>query len=398
MLIGSLGAFGSFINLHLEQVVGLTGSQIGFVTFIGLVVTVVMNPIWGYIADKSGKHTLLLKMAFFAAVAVGTLYFSSRNFFMIVIVVILFEGLRAPMVPMMEYLSTNYADKYHYDFGKIRVYASWGFMLIAMASGFMVAGLEFEIFGHSLAFTGFMSLEFAAFGIFIIMNFLALILCFSLPKPEQKGDPVTTVKKKAFGKKDVKELLTNQRFVFILVLTMFGFMVLESAWGYATMHLVTVLEASESIVSWLAFFMVAPEVVILPLGTILMLKTGFKNWYILSLITMIGRLLVYSFATSPMVFAFGGMVHGLMIVMHITGTIAYIRRVVEPRTLGLALTILASSMALSRALFSFAFGWVYENISSFAVFQIAAGIVLLALIMAVKSKHLKTVGDEIGVA
>ena len=394
MFIGSLGSFLNFINLHLEQVVGLTGSQIGFVTFLGFITTVIMNPIWGYIADKTGKHVLLLKMAFLSAVAIGALYYGARNFLLVIIVVILFEGLRAPTMPMLEYLSSNYCEKHHYDFGKVRVFASWGFLLVAMATGFMVAGLEFEVLGRSLGFAGFITLEFATFGIFMIMNAVALLLMFFLPTSDKKAPEVTTNHQKSFGKKDVLELLTNWRFVFILILTMVGFVTVEAAFSYSTMHLVTVLEASEAIVSWLAFFMVVPELVLLPLGTLLVMKFGFKNWYVLTLLTMMFRLGIYAFTTNPLIFALGGTVHGLMIVMHTIGTIAYIRKVVSPKALGLAFTILASSMALSRAVLSFLFGWVYENIDSFTVFRIAALIVFAAFVMALKSKNLREVGAK----
>lgn len=397
MFIGSLGSFINFINLYLSQVVGLPASQIGFITSIGLITTVVMNPIWGYLADKTGKHILILKMAFLSAAGIGALYYGARSFLLILIVVILFESLRAPMMPMLEYISSNYCEKYQYDFGKVRVFGSWGFLLVAMATGFMVAGLELELFGRTLGFDGFISLEFATFGIFIMMNVVAFILLFLLPKADRKTRKVSAHHQKTFGKQEVKELLTNRRFVFILVLTMIGFMTVESAYSYATMHLVETLGASASIVSWMTFFMVVPEVILLPLGTGLTLKFGFKNWYVFTFLTMILRLGIAVFATSPLLFAVSGTVHALMIVMHTIGTIAYIRKVVSPNALGLAFTMLASSIALSRATLSFIFGWIYENMNSFATFRIAALVVLVALVMAVKSKHLKEVGDEIGV-
>ena len=398
MFVGSIGSFGSFINLHLEQVVGLTGSQIGFVTFLGLIATVIMNPIWGYLADKTGKHILLLKIAFFSAAVIGGLYYGARGFLMVILAVILFEGLRAPIMPMLEYISTNYCEKYTYDFGKVRVFASWGFLLITMATGFMVAGLEVELFGHLITFGGFMSLEFATFGILMIMSTLALVLMFLLPKEGLKAHKNGDHHQKSFGKKEVKALLTNRPFVFILILTMVGLMTVESAFSYSTMHLVTVLEASENIVSFLAFFMVAPEVILLPFGTVLMWKFGFKKWYVLTLVTMIVRLGVYSFTENPFVFALGGSVHGIMIIMHVIGTITYIRKVVAPKSLGLAFTLLAASMALSRAFLSFMFGWIYENVNSFAVFRVAVLIVCVALGMAIKSKYLKEVGDKIRAA
>ena len=397
VLFGSFGAFASFLNLHFEQVVGLTGSQIGFITFVGMIAAVIMNPISGYIADKTGAHELILRITFFAAAALGAIYAGSQHFLLIVIVSAVFEGLRAPISPMIDYLSTSYCVKHQYDYGKVRVYASWGFLSVAMATGFMVAGFELDIFGHSIGFPGFISLEFAAFGIFIIMSSLGVILSCLLPKPDKTLKQGKEVAKKGFEKKDVRALLRNRRFVFIVVLSMVGFMALESAYGFATMHIVTSLGASENFVSWLVFFMVGPELLIVPLGTVLVFKMGLKNWYIFSLMTMIFRLLVYSFAVSPLVFALGGMVHAIMVVMHVAGTFAYVRHVVEPKVLGLAFTILSSSLLLSRAFFSFAYGFIYENVSSFAVFQFAAIIVSIALLMAIKSKHLKEVGAEIGI-
>jgi len=395
MFIGSIGSFGSFINLHLEQVVGLTGSQIGFVAFLGLIVTVIMNPIWGYIADKSGKHVLLLKMAFLGTVAIGALYYGSRSFLLIVISVIFFEGLRAPIMPLLEFISTNYCAKYNYDFGRVRVIASWGFLIVAMATGFMVAGLEFELFGRLVSFAGFISLEFATFGILIIMSAIAFLLLFLLPNTSKKENEVTNYQDPSFGKRDVKDLLTNRRFVFILAFTMVGFVTVDTLFLYSTMHLVTVLGASENIVSWIAFFAVVPELILLPFGTVLIMKFGFRNWYIFTVLTMILRLAICSFTTSPLIFALSGGVHALMIIMHVIGTISYIRKVVSPSVLGLALTVLASASALSRAVMSFIFGWIYEHINSFAVFRVATLIVLVALVMAIKSKNLKEVGAEI---
>jgi len=397
MLVGSFGAFLNFINLYLEQVVGLTGSQIGFITFAGLIATVIMNPVWGYLADKTGKHVFFLKLTFLSAAIMGAIYSGSRSFMMIIIVSIIFEGMRAPIMPLLDYISTNFSEKYRYDYGKIRVFASLGFLLVAMATGFMVAGAEFEWFGRSIGFAGFLSIEFATFGIFIVMNAVASLLLFFLPKQEGEIENVKTSTKKAFGKQEIQALLSNRPFLFILILTMLGFMTLESVFSYFSMHLVTTLGASESIVSWIAFFMVTPELIVLPLGTVLITKFGFKNWYVLSFITMLIRLVIYSFTTIPLIFAAAGVLHTIMVVMHFTGTISYIRKVVPTSVLGLSFTVLASAMALSRGVLSFLFGWLYENINSFAVFQVAILLVLIGLIMTLKSKYLKEIGDEIEV-
>ena len=393
MLFGSFGSFGSFINLYLEQIVGLTGSQIGTVILLGVITTVVMNPVWGYLADKTGRHVLLLKMGFLSSAVIGAIYARANNFLMILVIVILFEAMRAPIMGMLEYISTNYSEKYGYDYGKIRVFASLGFLIVAMLTGFMVAGLSLEFSGLVIDFDGFIGLEFATFGIFIFLNLIAVFILFLLPKSEITQESKVSDQPPVFRKNDVVQLLLNRRFIFILILTMVGFMTVESAFSYSTMHLVTVLHAPENIVSWNALIMVTPELILLPIGTMLMLKFGFKNWYVFSIVTMICRLLIYGFATSPFMFIFGGIFHGIMIVMHISGTLLYIRKVVPANVLGLAFTILASSMAFSRGLLSFVFGWLYE-VNSFFVFRVAAAIVLIALVMAVRSGALNEVEKE----
>lgn len=395
ILFGSFAAFGSFINLYLEQVVGLTGSQIGFIMFIGLVTTVVMNPIWGYLADLTGRHVLFLKIGFFSSVILGGLYYSARTFLLICLVVVALDALRAPIIGMLEFISTSYSEAANYDYGKVRVFASIGFLLTAVVTGILVGGLDVYVGSWHVMIPGLVSLEFATFGIFIVLNALAGIVLFFLPK-QRLSEPVQTVVK--VEKSERQEALTlakNRPFVFILLLTMLGFMTVESAFSYATMHLVGVLEAPESIVSLNAFFMVTPELILLPIGTALMMKMGFKNWYLFSILTMVLRLVIYGFATTPFVFILGGTVHAVMIVMHISGTMMFIRRVVPVHQLGLAFTLLASAMALSRAVLSLLFGWLFEFVSSFAVFRVAIVFVLIAFVLALKNKDLKIVGAHL---
>jgi len=94
------------------------------------------------------------------------------------------------------------------------------------------------------------------------MNALAVGLLFFLPKQAAETNETKTRDKKSFERKDIRALFTNRPFIFILILTMLGFMVLESTFSFSTMHLVTTLGASEGIISWVAFFRVAPELIV----------------------------------------------------------------------------------------------------------------------------------------
>ena len=381
MFAGSNGAFINFINLHLSQVVGLTGTQIGLVSFLGMMAMMLLNPVWGYVGDKTGKHTTLVKVSILLAILAGAFYFNARTIGTVIVAVILLEGGRAALFPLLELIATNFCAKEKMDFGRIRVFASIGFMSIAMLTGFLIDG-------------GILSLQLATFGVFITLCSGALFLSFQLPKPAPK-EAVDTEGKKGFSKADVTGLLKNKKFLYIVLLSMISLVTVEAASTYSSLHLVEELGASEGIMSWLVLFMVAPEILLLPLGAVIVKKVGFKNWYVIALLTMILRLGVYAFTTSVALFVAVSMVHGVMICMQVAGNITYVRKVVEPNVLGLAFTLLASLMAFSRAVLSYVFGWVYENMDGFAVFRIGTLLLIVAFGMVIGSKKLNEVEAQL---
>lgn len=390
---GANGAVMNFINLHLEQVVGLTGSEIGLVAMVSMVLLIVINPIWGYLGDKTGKHVLLFKVSFFATILMAALYFASRTLMAVLIVATLFEAARAAIFPFFDLITTNYCDKVKYDFGKVRVFASIGFMISTMGVGFIIAGLEIALFGRTFGFDGFLDIQVAIFGTFIILMFASLILAFFVPKPdgmEKKGDDG-----KRFNKEDIKLLLTNKRYLFVLVFIALSLVTLESAKMYLGNHMVMELGTSENIMSWLTLVMVGPELILMPLGSTIIKKVGFKKWYIFAISTMIMRMAIYSFTTNIAIIVIVSLVHGLGMMTHVAGNIAYIRKVVPANVMGLAFTVMVSFMALCRAGLSFAFGYIYEHMDGFTLFRVTTIILMGGLIWVLKSKCLKEVGDEI---
>jgi len=73
-IVGAMGVYINFINLYFEQVLGFTGSQIGLVTMLSMGLVIVVNPILGFIGDKTGKHILMLKISFFLATLFIVIY------------------------------------------------------------------------------------------------------------------------------------------------------------------------------------------------------------------------------------------------------------------------------------------------------------------------------------
>ena len=392
-IMGAMGAFMNYINLYLEQEVGFTGSQIGLVTMISMSLVIVVNPILGYIGDKTGKHVLLLKGAFLSATLILVLYSQATTFMVVLLFAILFEAARACVGPFFDLITSDYCAKVGYDFGKVRVFSSVGFMLTTMIVGFMIAGLQIPWFGgYTVGFYGFLSVRVAVFVSAVVLLCASFVLMFFVPRPESNREKG---KKGQFNRQDIKNLLLNQQFQFVVVFVLLSLVALESAKSFVGNHLVVGLGSAENIVSIMTFVMVVPEFVLLPMGAKIIRKFGFKNWYIFTMITMVLRMVVYSFTGNVTVFAVASTVHGLGVTTHVAGNIAFIRKVVEPKILGLAFTLLASMIMFGRAIMSFVYGLLYEHFDGFAVFRLATVLLIGGLIWVVRSKSLKVIGDEI---
>lgn len=393
-IMGGMGTFMNYINLYLEQVIGFTGSQIGLVTMISMSLVIIVNPFLGYIADKTGKHMLILKYAFLLSVVFAFIYSQSNTFFVILIMAMLFEISRAPIAPFIDLITIDYCDKVGFDFGKVRVFSSIGFMVTVMSVGFMIAGVQIPWFnGKTIGFDGFLDIRTAVFGAIILLMALSFVLMFFVPKPEESQ--AKDGKKEKFNRKDVKELLENKQFRFILVFIILSLVTLESAKTFVGNHLVVGLGSAENIVSVMTFVMVLPEFILLPLGSTIIRKVGFKNWYLLSSLTMLGRMAVYALTSSIAIFALVSLVHGFGVVTHVIGNIAFVRKVVEPKIMGLAFTIMMSVVTFSRAVLSLIYGMLYEHFDGFAVFRLATILLFCGFLWVLRSKSLKDVGDEI---
>jgi len=375
-------------------VVGLTGSQIGAVPMVSLIPVILLTPLFGYIGDKTGKHVLMMRIAFFATALTFYLYSLSTRFLVILLVAALFEASRALIPAFLDLITTDECEKANYDFGKVRVLASYGFLTVTMLVGFLIDDIQFTLFGRSFAFENVLSIRAAVFGTFIVMMLVSLLFSFSLPSGKGKKKEGKDQKSR-FNRQDVKELFLNKRYLFMMLFVILSLITFETAKTFFANHLVIGLGAPRSIVSWMTLIMVGPELILLPIGSQVIKKFGFKNWYIFTMVTMIIRMSIYSVTSSVLVFAIAGGVHSIGIMTHIAGNIIFVRKVVPAKVLGLALTIMTSIWALSRAVLSLIYGTLYEWFDGFAVFRLATVLLILGLILVWRSDCLKEVGDDI---
>lgn len=370
--LAAIGCFTPYINVYLEQSIGLSGSQIGLVTAISLIVGVCVIPIWGVIGDKTRKYHLLLMTSL--ALTIVVLYFYSRQsvYLGCMIFALLLEVVRLGTTPMSDTIAMNYTSEHGGNYGSIRGMGSLGYMLGSMAVGFLA-----DMYG----------LDGPLFTSYIVLIGVALLLCFSFPKTSSEAQ-----EKPDNG--NFKELLVNKNFIFVLVIVMLTTVVVDSAGTYSGNHIISTLKGSNSLISWLNFVQVLPEFLFLMVASQILNRIGYKAFFLLASIPMAIRMFVYALIPNAYVFVLISVVHCLGVACQTVASLAFIKDTVNPAVFGTAITLLNAAISVSRALLGYLFGFIYQYMGSFQIFFISALFIVVAIIMIITTSGFKEINKK----
>ncbi|MFV0394415.1 MAG: MFS transporter [Coprobacillaceae bacterium] len=376
IFIGAVGAFTPYINVYLENSMGLTGTQIGLISSLSLIIGVCVIPIWGIAGDKTKKYNALLKFSLAGTLVMVALYYQAATYPMIIVCAIGLELIRLGTTPMADTLATDYCHRTGGNYGSIRGMGSLGYMLAGMFVGFMA-----DHFG----------LDGPMFATYAALLIIAISISFTFPKDSKKED---IAEDEQLKKGSFKDLLTNKNFLFILFFAMFSVIIVDSAMFYGGNHLINTLGGPESSVSWMTFMTVLPEVAFLMVASNIIKKLGFKKFYIIAMLTIIFRFGVYSITDNLYIFLAASVVHCFGVAVTTVGNLMYIRNSVSPAVLGTAITLLNAALTLGRAIFSYIFGFIYEHGDSYMIFMVSTVAFVLMLLVLLKTKRFDHLDKE----
>lgn len=360
--IGGLGAFMPYFNVWLEKQ-GLVGSQIGQVSSLGLVLTVVVMPLWGMITDKTKKHKEVMILSLILTLGAIFVFSRQTQYIPILLCALFLNFARCGIMPMADSQVVSYTAANGENYGSVRGMGSLGYALMSMLVGFVAEKMD---------------LTAPLFGIYGALMTLSLFLAILFPKTEAKE---TEEKKDKFNLNAVKELVMNKNFLFILLTLSITTSLIDSAHLYSGNHLLGKLGASSSIMSWMTLVTVIPEVIFLSQAGKFLEKWGYKKFYMVMSFTVFLRLLVYAIAPNPYLFLAISIVHCIHVACHTVGNLNYIKQSVNPAVLTTAITIMNTFVSLSQAAYSYIFGIVYEKLGSNMIFGISAAIAGIAFMI-----------------
>lgn len=268
--------------------------------------------------------------------------------------------------PMADTIAMNYTAKHNGNYGLIRGMGSLGYVVGSMAVGFLA-----DIYG----------LDGPLFTTYMILLGLGLLLCLSFPKENEEENN----EKPQEG--NFKELLVNKNFIFMLVLVMMTEIVVDSSGAFAGNHLVMTLNGNNSLISWLTFVQVVPEIIYLMVSSQLIKKIGYKKFILLGSIPMAIRLFVYALVPNAVVFVGISIVHCLGVGVSTVASLAYIQESVNPAVFGTAVTLLNAAMSVAKAIYGYVFGLVYQYLGSDKIFLLSGVIVVISILMVLFTKR-----------
>ncbi len=279
-------------------------------------------------------------------------------------------------MPVCDSASLLFCKLHHKDYGLLRSMSSLGYVL-----GSVVIVKIADHFGCSSPLVS----------IYLIAIFIAFVIALNYPKIEQdreRGKKGTVIK-------DIKILLKNKSFIFILFLAAFNNIPMESASSYIGNHFVSTLHLSSSSMSTYLIFATLPEIAFIMIVSRLFRNYGYKKIYLVASITQILRGIVYTFTSSFPLFLLVSVVQMIMVGVASVGNFGYISKVIPERLTTSAMSIYSAFVMIITAIYTQLFGFIYDDFGSHSIFLVMTILTCVGLVILLGTKRFEDLGQNI---
>jgi len=356
-LFAALAFLLPFLSLYYQQELGLTGSQIGVLTGIAPIISLVGGSIWGAIADATHKHKAILLMAIAGVWFSVWAIFKAPGFLLLTVAVAFYAFLSSPVIPIVDnsvmMLLGDKRDRY----GLERVWGSVGWGVAAIFAGILIQRL---------------GLHWAFYGFFLLYGLLFFI-ALRFPIPE--------VSIATHFWQGLRQLATNVRWIIFLLVALVEGMNLAIFLNYLFLHLAD-MGASRTLMSWSLTVATFSEIPFFLAGHKLLRRWTPVQLLAASMLLTAVRALLYVGMTAPWQVLPISLLHGPTFAIMWTAGVAYSTQT-APKGLGTtALAVFSGvTFGLGAALGSLTGGWLYQHVGGTAPFLWAGAAAILAILL-----------------
>ncbi len=363
----------SYMNVYLEKHLGFTGSQLGLYTSLTPLIPAAVIPLIGILCDRTRRYKQFF-LCFIGLVIGSAAIMSFQTALpMILLLGIIMEISRSATTSLADTQITEYCSQTNGNYGLFRMGGSIGWVVFGMLIGFL---------------TNQLPLNKLLFPTYIILNSITLCFAFLFPNitmESRHAQQETATEKNTKSSNPLKELFHNKAYVSMLLVTIVACMAGESSLAYIGNHLVTTMGGPESLIGLNTAFCVVPEFLFFPAVNGLIKKFGFKKMYLLAAVGATLRFAIYFLAGNPYLFLLGSVFHCLGSGCLTAVNLAHTHKVVDSSVFGTAVTLSSTVATVSRAIYGYFYGYIYETFGSRYIFLSVLPLCALIVIFVFRS-------------
>lgn len=345
-----------FLALYYQDL-GLTGRQIGLLTGIVPLITMVGAAAWGALADATGHHHLLLLIAIgglWLAIAAMT---QVSTFAQLIPLVCLYAIFIAPMVPLVDNSVMARLGEQRREYGRVRVWGSYGWGIAALVIGIIIQrqGLL------------------AAFPTYLVLMIILFWVGVRLPvQGGHTGEPV---------RHGLRRLFANRQWLLFTIVALVEGMTLGIFLNYLFLYL-NEMGASNTIMGLSLTLATVSEIPVFLYSRRLLARWGAPFVLMLSMVGTVIRAFAYAWMTAPWQVLPISLLHGPTFAAMWVAGVAYADENAPPGLGATAQGLFSSAVfGLGAALGAFTGGYLYDAYGAVAAFQWAGWASLAALLL-----------------
>ncbi len=138
---GALGVTLPFFPAYLQSL-GLSGSQVGLLLALAPMLSLIAPPIWGHLADRSGRADRVLTLVALGALACFAPLLKVDRFAALIIVLASYAFFASSVTPLIDSLTLRRVELAGGSFSRVRLFGSLGFVISSTAFGLTVAKVD----------------------------------------------------------------------------------------------------------------------------------------------------------------------------------------------------------------------------------------------------------------
>ena len=357
LYFAAMSALMPFFVLFYQRL-GFSGTQIGLLTGIPPLITLVAAPFWTGVADAKRWHKLVMGVGIFVAVLSIFLLPSFTSFAVIFTLIIIFNIFLSPVPSLADSATINMLGEERAMYGRIRLGGTIGWGLFAPIAGAMV-----QNYGLKLAFWSFSAI---------------MLINFFLSQRFVHGSHEENTSKPG----GIRVLLTNRRWINFLFIAFLGGLGTFAVNAYLFPYMAE-LGAKETTMGFALTIATLTEMPIFFFGDRLVKRFTNYGLFLLALVMVAIRSLLLAVVSTPFMVlalqAFGGMIFPAM-------WLAGVSYADENAPVGLKSSAQglfgAVSFGVGSAVGGFIGGLLLESIGGRGMFLVFGIIVLVGLVIA----------------